>query len=180
MLMLNSEHMVLWHLKHRTLCSWFLLHHSYSDLIYHGIKIPTRYLNFEYKNCWKPPWSSEIILTKIAFRNKGSAFSMSKLKMAHGKKILSNPLYGRIIFTLTWPVKLYQQKKEYVNFIITQRHHPVRPSLMLQWGKVVPKSCRSHLKGWTRRPFFVLRLGPSVTIIVGKLPEQHDGWCDLW
>ena len=26
------------------------------------------YLNFKYKNCWKPPSSSEIILTNISFR----------------------------------------------------------------------------------------------------------------
>ena len=55
MLMLNSERIALLHLKHKILCSWFLSHHSYSDIIYHVIEIPTSYLNSEIKkNCWKP------------------------------------------------------------------------------------------------------------------------------
>ena len=32
-LMLYSEPMVLLHLKHKILCSWFLSHHGYSDFI---------------------------------------------------------------------------------------------------------------------------------------------------
>ena len=40
-------YMVLLHLKHQIICSWFLSHHSYSDVIYHAIEIPTSYLNFE-------------------------------------------------------------------------------------------------------------------------------------
>ena len=39
-LMLNSECMVLLHLKHKIICSWFLSHHSYSDFIYHVTEIP--------------------------------------------------------------------------------------------------------------------------------------------
>ena len=49
------------------------------------IEIPTSYLNFEIQKLSKEPWSSEIILTNITFRNKGSAFSVSKLKMKHDK-----------------------------------------------------------------------------------------------
>ena len=85
MLILNSEPMVLLHLKYKILCAWFLSHHSYSDFIYHVIEIPTSYLNFEIQKLSKEPWSSEIILTNITFRNKGSAFSVSKLKMKHDK-----------------------------------------------------------------------------------------------
>ena len=51
-----------------------------------GLKSQQHILNLKYKNCWKPPWSSEIILTNITFRNKRSASLVSKLKMAHGKK----------------------------------------------------------------------------------------------
>ena len=74
---------VLLHLKHKILCSWFLSHHSYSDLIYHGIEIPKIYLNFEIQ---------KLLRATLEFGNhfdenhvqKGSAFSMSKLEMAHG------------------------------------------------------------------------------------------------
>ena len=49
----NSERMVLLHLKHKILCSWFLSHHSYSDFIYHVIEIPTTYLKFEMQKLLK-------------------------------------------------------------------------------------------------------------------------------
>ena len=81
------------HLKHKILRSWFLSHHSYSDLIYHTIEIPTTYLNFR---------NTKAVENHLGVRKSfdgnhvRSAFSMWKLKMAHGKKILSNPLYGRI------------------------------------------------------------------------------------
>ena len=38
-------------------------------------------LILKYKNCWKPSWCLEIILTNITFRKQGSAFSVSKLQM---------------------------------------------------------------------------------------------------
>ena len=107
----NSERMVLLHLKHKILCSWFLSHHSYSDLIYHTIEIPTTYLNFEIQKLLKATFEFRNHLTKITFRNKGSAFSMSKLKMAHGKKILSNPLYGRITSHLPDPWNFTSRRK---------------------------------------------------------------------
>ena len=50
---------------------------------------------------------------------------------------------GRINFRLTWPVELYQQKKEEGNFIITERHHLIRPLLILHWegcAKILRKS----------------------------------------
>ena len=40
---------------------------------------------------------------------------------------------------------------------------------MLQWGRFVPQSYSSSLKEWTSSLLFVLRLGPSVTIILVKL-----------
>ena len=52
-LMLNSDRMVLLHSKHKILCSWFLSHSSYSDVIYHAIEIPTSYLNFEVQKLLK-------------------------------------------------------------------------------------------------------------------------------
>ena len=68
----------------------------------------------------------------------------------------------RINFTLTWSMKLYQQKKEQVTFMITERQHLISPLLMLQWGRL-PESYGSPLKERTRRLSLVLRLGPSVT-----------------
>ena len=50
------------------------------------LKSQRHILILKYKNCSKPPWSSEIILKNITLRNYGSAFSVSKLKMAHGEK----------------------------------------------------------------------------------------------
>ena len=52
-LMLYSERMVLLHLKHKILCSWFLSHHGYSDLIYRVIETPTTYLKFEIQKLLK-------------------------------------------------------------------------------------------------------------------------------
>ena len=48
-----SERIVLLNLKHKIPCSWFLSHHSYSDFIYHGIEIPTSYINFEIQKLLK-------------------------------------------------------------------------------------------------------------------------------
>ena len=97
-------------------------------------------LILKYKKCWKPSWSSEIILTNITFRTKGRRLRTSKLRMGHGRIHCKILLYGRINFTLTWPVKLDQQEKEYVNFIITGRPHFVRPLLTLQWRKFLAGS----------------------------------------
>ena len=88
--MLNSESMVLLHLKHKILCSWFLSHPSYSDFIYHVIEIPNHISMLKYKDIWKQSWSSEIILTNTTFRNKGSPFAVSKLKMSHGKNTVKS------------------------------------------------------------------------------------------
>ena len=52
-LMLNSERMVLLHLKHKIICLWFLSHHSYSDFIYHVIEIPNHILILKYKRLLK-------------------------------------------------------------------------------------------------------------------------------
>ena len=52
-LMLYSERIVLLHLKHKILSSWFLSHHGYSDFIYHVIEIPTTYLKSEIQKLLK-------------------------------------------------------------------------------------------------------------------------------
>ena len=82
-LMLYSEPMVLLHLKHKILCSWFLSHHSYSDLIYHTIEIPTTYLNFEIQKLLKATLEFGNHLTKITF---GRRFRCLSLKWHMVKK----------------------------------------------------------------------------------------------
>ena len=66
-------------------------------------------------------------------------------------------------------MKLYQQKNEKVNFIITVRHHLIRPLLKLQRGSFCLLLLRKLLKGINEKALFVLRLGLSVTIILVKL-----------
>ena len=135
MLILNSERMVLLHLKYKILCAWFLSHHSYSDFIYHVIEIPTSYLNFEIQKLSKEPWSSEIILTNITFRNKGSAFSVSKLKMKHDKNTEKSFLRENKFHTYLTRETLPAEER-LGKFHNHGRHHLIRPLLMLQWGSL--------------------------------------------
>ena len=95
-------------------------------------------------------------------------------------------MYGRINFTRTWPVKLYQQKKEYIKSTITERHHLIRPSLMLQWGRLclnlteVPKRDRrggpSSFWDWDRvsRSRFVTVMGVSRPKTEDRRPKAED------
>ena len=69
--MLNSERMVLLHLKRKTLCSWFLLHHSYSDLIYHGIKNSNKISKF---------WNTKTVESHLGVQKSFWRKSRSEIK----------------------------------------------------------------------------------------------------
>ena len=75
-LMLNSERVVMLHLKHKILWSWFLSHHSYSDFIHHVIEIPISYRNFEMQ---------KLLKVSLGFGNHFDEHFRVKLKRAHGK-----------------------------------------------------------------------------------------------
>ena len=171
MLILNSERMVLLHLKYKILCAWFLSHHSYSDFIYHVIEIPTSYLNFEIQKLSKEPWSSEIILTNITFRNKGSAFSVSKLKMKHDKNTEKSFLRENKFHTYLTRETLPAEER-LGNFYNHGKTPSYQTSADASMRKFMPKSCDCSLKKWTRRLLFVLWLGPSVTIILVKIVSR--------
>ena len=117
---------------------------------------------------------------------RGRRFRFLSLKW-HMVKNSEKSLAREKNFTLTWPVKLYQQEKKEVNFIITGRHHLIRPSLILLWGR----SCLNL----TEVPWRDRRVGPSsfwdwhrvsrspswtCRPWSGKLLIQHGGWCNLW
>ena len=80
-LMLNSERMVLLHLKHKILCSWFLSHHSYSNFFIMWLKSQHRIEILTYKNCWNGNYYDEHHIQKYRV-----GVSVSGLKMTHGKK----------------------------------------------------------------------------------------------
>ena len=69
--------MVLLHLKHKIICSWFLSHHSYSDFIYHAIEIPTSYLNFEIQKLLKATLD-----TSSGWRRKRSPYLSRELQIS--------------------------------------------------------------------------------------------------
>ena len=78
----NSERMVLLHLKHETYCSWFLPHYSYSDLIYHVIEIPTSYRpyrNFEIQKLFEAILEFGNHFSEHHFQRKMVTVSVSKL-----------------------------------------------------------------------------------------------------
>ena len=163
--------MVFLHLKYKILCAWFLSHHSYSDFIYHVIEIPTSYLNFEIQKLSKEPWSSEIILTNITFRNKGSAFSVSKLKMKHDKNTEKSFLRENKFHTYLTRETLPAEERlgKFHNHGKTPSYQTSADASM---RKFMPKSYDCSLKKWTRRLLFVLWLGPSVTIILVKIVNR--------
>ena len=111
-----------------------------------GLKSQQHILNLKYKNCWKPPWSSEIILKNITFRNKRSASLVSKLKMAHGKKHSKILCAEKKIHSYLIRETLPAEER------VSSFHNPGKtPSYQTfadaSMRKVVPKSFRSPLKG---------------------------------
>ena len=151
--------MVFLALKNKILCSWFLSHHSYSDLIITGLE-------------------SQII---SKFLNTKTVESHLEVRKSYGRTSRSEIKDRRFrCLSLKWPmvkntVKSFVRENKFHTYLTREtlpakervgklHRHGKTPSYQTfadaSMRKVVPKA---------KRPFFVLRLGLGVTIILLKL-----------
>ena len=132
----NSDRMVFLHLKHKNPSLLISIASQLFRLHLSRDWNPKSYLILKYKNCWKTPWSSEIILTNTTFRNKGPAFSVSKPKLARKNK------FHTYLTRKTLPAE--ERVSKFHNHRKTPSYQTFAGASIM---KVVPQSYGSSLKG---------------------------------
>ena len=149
-LMSNSNRMVLLHLNIKSFAPDFYRITVIQTSFITWLKSQQHILNLKYKNCWKPSWSSEIILTNITFRNIGSAFSVSTSLNWHMIKntVKSSVRENKFQTCLTrGTLPAEERVSKFHNHGKTPSYETFADASI---RKVVPKSYGSHLKGYRK------------------------------
>ena len=142
-LMLNSERMVLLHLKHKIICLWFLSHHSYSDFIYHVIEIPNHILILKYKRLLKAilEFWNHFDEKRKGWRFRCLSLKWHPIKEDTVKSFVRENKFHTYLTRETLPAE--ERVSKFHNHGKTPSYQTFADASM---RKVVPKSYGSHLK----------------------------------